>query len=373
VMGGASMLGAIAFDPTIRGILIVVVAMVSLVGSIYMILATNTGARVAFLITSSGFFGWMVIMTIVWVIYGIGLVGRAPAWMPTDINLDRATPVPEVQQFADLPPTDKQEDPAEVLADFPLLQSLARGNEGKAYAPTSMTKLKTVIQPWVIASAESVAEVAAKAEATVPEDIAADPELAALYAAGGEKLSKEVNAQALELRDRIEKPLNGWCLLTESDPRRGEAVASADAALIAEKIFGDTTEPADYIVKDVYFFGGKAQCEPVDELPTATRAFNRVKSVFQVLNPKLYSAVTLVKVKDVVVEPGGTPPSATADPKAGEVTVVMLRNLGNKRFIPFTLFMISLMGFIIFTSILHYRDKQAMAIRDAFGGAGKGK
>ena len=83
-MGGSAMLGAIAFDPTIRGILVVVVAVTILMGSIFMILATNSGARVAFLISTSGFFGWMVIMALIWTIYGIGLVGRAPAWMTTD-------------------------------------------------------------------------------------------------------------------------------------------------------------------------------------------------------------------------------------------------------------------------------------------------
>ena len=48
-------------------------------GSIFLVLATNSGVRVGFLIAIAGFFGWMFLMGTVWVIYGIGLKGRDPA------------------------------------------------------------------------------------------------------------------------------------------------------------------------------------------------------------------------------------------------------------------------------------------------------
>jgi hypothetical protein len=90
-MGGLALIGAIAFDPTIRGVLVVVVSTTVLLGSIFMILATNSGVRVGFLVAASGFFAWMFLMGSIWVIYGIGLKGRDPAWMPTDINYSRTT------------------------------------------------------------------------------------------------------------------------------------------------------------------------------------------------------------------------------------------------------------------------------------------
>ena len=102
-MGTLAMIGAIAFDPAIRGILVVLVGSVVLMGSIYMIVSTNSGVRVGFLISASALCGWMFLMGSLWVIYGIGLVGRAPAWMVTDINLSRETPVEKVPELSKLP------------------------------------------------------------------------------------------------------------------------------------------------------------------------------------------------------------------------------------------------------------------------------
>ena len=61
-MGGLALIGAIAFDPTIRGVLVVVVSTTVLLGSIFMILATNSGVRVGFLVAASGFFAWMFLI-----------------------------------------------------------------------------------------------------------------------------------------------------------------------------------------------------------------------------------------------------------------------------------------------------------------------
>ena len=50
---------AIAWEPELRGILIVIIAVVVLCGSIYMILATNLGARLGFLVALAGLTGWL--------------------------------------------------------------------------------------------------------------------------------------------------------------------------------------------------------------------------------------------------------------------------------------------------------------------------
>ena len=76
----AQLLAALAWDPQIRGDLIVVTAFVILPGSVYLLLATNTGAKLGFLIAAAGFFGWMAVMGWIWVVYGIGLKGDQPAW-----------------------------------------------------------------------------------------------------------------------------------------------------------------------------------------------------------------------------------------------------------------------------------------------------
>ncbi len=76
----AHLVAALAWDPQIRGALIVVTAFVILPGSVYLLLATNTGAKVGFLIAAAGFTGWMAVMGWIWVVYGIGIKGDAPTW-----------------------------------------------------------------------------------------------------------------------------------------------------------------------------------------------------------------------------------------------------------------------------------------------------
>lgn len=79
-----SALLAINFQPTIRGILVVLIMFMCLVGGSYLIMATNVGARLGFLITAAALAGWMMSMSIVWAIYGIGLTGPVPSWQPND-------------------------------------------------------------------------------------------------------------------------------------------------------------------------------------------------------------------------------------------------------------------------------------------------
>ena len=76
----SNLLAALAWDPQIRGALIVVTAFVILPGSVYLLLATNTGAKVGFLLAAAGFFGWMAVMGWIWVVYGIGIKGDPPTW-----------------------------------------------------------------------------------------------------------------------------------------------------------------------------------------------------------------------------------------------------------------------------------------------------
>jgi hypothetical protein len=71
---------AINWEPELRGILITIIAVGLFCGSIYMVLATNLGARLGFLIALTGLAGWMLLMGIIWMIYGIGLRGPDPTW-----------------------------------------------------------------------------------------------------------------------------------------------------------------------------------------------------------------------------------------------------------------------------------------------------
>jgi hypothetical protein len=71
---------AISWEPELRGVLIFIIAVSLFCGSIYLVLATNLGARLGFLVALTGLAGWMTLLGIIWMIYGIGLKGPDPSW-----------------------------------------------------------------------------------------------------------------------------------------------------------------------------------------------------------------------------------------------------------------------------------------------------
>jgi hypothetical protein len=81
-------LAGIAFDPQIRGILVVLVGVAVLIGSVYLLLATNVAQRLGFLLVLTALFGWMTIHGLVWWLYppGQGPIGKLPSWQVEEIN-----------------------------------------------------------------------------------------------------------------------------------------------------------------------------------------------------------------------------------------------------------------------------------------------
>ena len=75
-----SALLAVNWEFELRGVLTVIIGTSVLMGSVYLVLGTNMGARLGFLVALTGFAGWMALMGGVWWIYGIGLKGAAPEW-----------------------------------------------------------------------------------------------------------------------------------------------------------------------------------------------------------------------------------------------------------------------------------------------------
>lgn len=76
----SSVLLAINWEPELRGILTVLIGVAVWMGSIYLILGTNVGARLGFIVTLTGLMGWMALMGGIWWMYGIGLKGDVPTW-----------------------------------------------------------------------------------------------------------------------------------------------------------------------------------------------------------------------------------------------------------------------------------------------------
>ena len=69
--------------PTVLGILIVVAAVALFCGSVYLLLTTNLGARLGFLIAAAGLTGMMCLLSLLWLTTASPLdtlKGRQPTW-----------------------------------------------------------------------------------------------------------------------------------------------------------------------------------------------------------------------------------------------------------------------------------------------------
>ena len=253
---------SVTWDPTIRGILVVLVAVLVLMGSGYLVLSTNLGVRLGFLVTAAAFWGWMTIMGLSWWAYGIGLKGPPPSWRVEEV-----------------------------------LTSVRPDDTSQAALP--------------------------------------------------------------EARD-----LSTWTELPEGDVIRGEAQASADAALAGEEspvaAFESTS---DYITTNAYAIGGKNLESLWSRLPGPTPPQYAIVQVQAVV-----PVVTLQEGQSCPPEAkcirfGETPPKAEADRSSPVVSVIMARDLGAQRLPPALITLASAVMLGVTCNALHRRDKVAQEHR----------
>lgn len=265
--GTIDTVAAIGWEPEIRGALTVVLSVAILCGSVYLILATNTGARLGFLLAFTGLMGWMLLMGILWTIYGIGLIGDAPTWVVSEV----------------------------VIGDI----SQAETEEARS--------------------------------------------------------------------------LDDWSELPPGDGDRGDAQAAADDFIAnnGQDVFGP--EVPSLITVAAYDRGGKDELEanpPCSPHRPSTydgcwdRIVHKLETTFvQPLHPTHYA---VIQVQPASVEQGA--PSATeADPSSPEVSLIMVRDLGDRRLPPILVTVFSGIMFALGAWQLHRRDRQAMAARAAIG------
>ena len=137
-MTAAYLLGIVSWDPVLTGYLAVIIGIAVLCGSVYLLLATNLGVRLGFLVAWTGLWGWMLLMAIVWWVFGIGWIGSQPGWNVLQVTSNPATVlVDEVQQLegvpVDQPPpgwieiavSAASDDDAEEVVDPDILQAQA--------------------------------------------------------------------------------------------------------------------------------------------------------------------------------------------------------------------------------------------------------
>ena len=255
-----SALLAVDFQPGLRGVIVVFIMFMALIGSSYLILGTNVGARLGFLITATALAGWMMSMAVVWAIYGIGLKGPEPTWRPAA--------------------------PVTIIRDGALLD---RANA--VDAPIAIDGL--------------------------------DPTAAA----------KKVSDVLVD---------NGWTVLGESDPRRGQAIASADEII---QIEAEEFALGEYQAVAVYDKGGERWPKIGESLDFV--AFKH--------EPR-YALVEIAPLVEQRAEPGRAPARAQIDTTKPHRYVMMIRDLGAKRRPAVLIALGSGLIFFLLAWLLHRRE-----------------
>jgi hypothetical protein len=251
---------SLSWEPEIRGWIIVVISVAALMGSTYLLVGTNVGARLGFIISMAALSGWMMSMCIIWAIYGIGLKGPMPTWKP-------AGPITIVRDGAQL-------NVANVVDNSIDIKGL------------------------------------------------------------------EPQAAAKKVSDSLVS--NGWTILAESDPGRGQAVASADEIIqIEAKEFA----AGEYQAVNVYDKGG-------ERYPKLGNSID-----FLAFKHKPHYAV--VEIAPLVTqrsEPGRAPARAQIDTTQPHRYVVMIRDLGARRQPAFLIGSGSGLIFFLLCWLLHRRE-----------------
>lgn len=304
------LLGALTWAPGFKGVLTVAVAVAILCGSVALILGTNSGARLGFLIALTGLMGWFFVMGVIWTMYGIGYVGDAPSWKLVD-TVSGPPAASRIPVARDLPLPSDLDDPVairdaseELLAEFP---------------PTAKDPI-------------------------LPDLVTVQP----------------------DLRERIEEQSGDWRVLETSNRYTGETQAVVGEALgpDGEGIFA---APADYIVVNSFVTGGKSG-RTDDSI--VGRVIYKFTSTFEFGNENLYAAVQLQPVIPQEAGPGEAPPLPVANPEAPVYTVILERDRGDKRLPAFVFTVASGLIFGVTASMLHRRDKLVAVQRAAVAGAG---
>ena len=102
--------------PTILGVLVVVAAVSLFCGSVYLLLATNLGARLGFLVAAAGLSGFMVLLSCLWLTTASPLntlKGRVPTWKAVESITGGDLSKSKIPQVRAITKAHEVKDPAE--------------------------------------------------------------------------------------------------------------------------------------------------------------------------------------------------------------------------------------------------------------------
>ncbi|HET6665052.1 MAG TPA: hypothetical protein VFG94_12370 [Acidimicrobiales bacterium] len=318
----ASAFGAIAWFPEIRNILAVAVGVIVLCGSVYLLIGTNVGSRTGLLVALAGLFGWMATMGVIWWIYGIGMQGSGARWHVEELNYSDGSYAGLVEANLD------EAHSLTALAELPSAQELLEDDP---------SLLEDILPPELFEPGQEDILEARAATISIGQIIEARPELVEQY----------------------DDALDGWELLPVSDRQRGDAAASADAFLGPDGR-GLFEGSSGYVVRDVFSIGGKPQRSDDSLLG---RAAHKLSTILKFRHPTHHAVVQVQAVVPHETVPGEAPAPPEIDENAPIVSVIMVRDLGDKRFPAFMTALSSTLLFALFAWMLHRRDDVIARVR----------
>ena len=374
ILSVANTLGAISFDNEIRGLLTVLLGSAILMGSVWLIISTNTGFRLGSLIAISAIFGWTVMMAFIWSLYGIGLQGARPTWEVQAIHIGN----PSI--------TDNEANPPpEILDDLPNPVTCATLGDGDCL-PKAIQIVRVMGSSSQRAELDSVDADAIRAEVTAFNDALADDDPRKLT---GDEIEREVQRLAEEQRIRNEDltlselkgvapdltdeaerrgwlEIGGWNL--ETTQAAGEAItAASDYLAQADLGFGETDAQSNsFVVLDAFQQGGKPE-----RLNNGVweRVSNKVITSAMPRHPTNYTVVQVQR--SIYKEPvaGQAPPPTEVDPREPVISVLMERNLGRFRLPSILVTIGSGLLFLASLLMLHTRDLEVRRRLEGEGAA----
>ncbi len=219
-------------------------------GSVFLLLATNNGLRLGFLLALTGLFGWMFIMGVTWWIYGIGYKGPDPSWQIDEVvfgELDQSAN-DEVHSLNDRDP--------EVVAALTAADPDAAALTG-SQIPESLSDVAGV-NPWLVDQAASDGgrrswSRVMRSSATSTPTANGSPGCGGVLQRGRDR-RRERQQHEVEVVTYQFDP-GGWTVIEGADPFRGEAQAAADAA--PGRVRASVESPADYVALGTFDRGGK--------------------------------------------------------------------------------------------------------------------
>ena len=374
VFSALSALGAISFDNEIRGLLTVLLGSAILMGSVWLIISTNTGFRLGSLIAISAIFGWTVMMAFLWSLYGIGLQGARPTWEVQAIHIGN----PSI--------TDNEANPPpEILDDLPNPLTCATLGDGDCL-PKAIQVVRVLGDSSQKMELDSIDAGDIRAELTAFNDALADDDPRKL---SGDEIESEVQRLAEEQRIRNEDltlselkgvhpdltdeaerlgwlELGDWNLQTTQ--AAGEAItAASDYLAQADLGFGETDAQSNsFVVLDAYQQGGKPK-----RLNNGVweRVSNKVITSAMPRHPTNYTVVQVQR--SIYKEPvaGQAPPPTEVDPNEPVISVLMQRNLGRFRLPSILVTIGSGLLFLASLLMLHTRDLEVRRRLEGEGAA----